>query len=147
MDDAIIKGGLSVDDRGFVGFNNDFDMRNVRRYYYVSNHQAGTVRAFHAHEFEHKYVSVLQGAALIALVRVDDVHAPDKDEAVAVYTLSEYKPSVIHLPCGHANGSMSLTDDALLIYFSTSTLEESLGDDYRYPADFWGNGVWEVEAR
>ncbi len=40
---------------------------------------------------------------------------------------------------------MSLTDDAKIIFFSTTTLEESQGDDYRFDARLWD--CWRVEER
>jgi dTDP-4-dehydrorhamnose 3,5-epimerase len=40
---------------------------------------------------------------------------------------------------------MSLTEDAKLIFFSTSTLEESKDDDFRYPARYWD--IWTVAER
>jgi dTDP-4-dehydrorhamnose 3,5-epimerase len=40
---------------------------------------------------------------------------------------------------------MSLTADAKLMFFSTSTVEESRGDDYRYDARHWD--PWQVEER
>ena len=44
----LIEGGLAVDDRGSVAFVNDFDLAVARRFYVVSNHSAGFVRAWHA---------------------------------------------------------------------------------------------------
>ena len=61
----VFEGGLSVDDRGAVGFVNDFAFEGVRRFYTVSNHAAGFVRAWHAHRREAKYVTVLRGAAVV----------------------------------------------------------------------------------
>ena len=52
----LIEGGLAVDDRGIVSFVNDFDFAGVKRFYMVSNHKAGFVRAWHAHKHEAKYV-------------------------------------------------------------------------------------------
>jgi dTDP-4-dehydrorhamnose 3,5-epimerase len=40
---------------------------------------------------------------------------------------------------------MTLTDDAKLLFFSTSTLEDSLGDDIRFNWDKWD--IWEIERR
>jgi dTDP-4-dehydrorhamnose 3,5-epimerase len=40
---------------------------------------------------------------------------------------------------------MSLTVDAKIMFFSTSTLEESMKDDIRFPARRWD--PWHVEER
>jgi dTDP-4-dehydrorhamnose 3,5-epimerase len=140
-----MSGGLAVDDRGEVAFVNDFNFTGVKRFYLVSNHRQGFVRAWHAHRREAKYVTVVQGAALIGAVKIDDWDAPAKDAQVHRYVLSSHKPSVLYIPAGYANGFMSLTDDARLMFFSTSTLEESTGDDIRYDARLWD--IWNVVER
>ena len=48
----LLEGGLAVDDRGTVSFVNGFDFRGVKRFYTVTNHRAGFVRAWHAHRHE-----------------------------------------------------------------------------------------------
>jgi dTDP-4-dehydrorhamnose 3,5-epimerase len=141
----LINGGLAVDDRGQVSFVNDFDFKDVKRFYMVSNHSAGFVRAWHAHKKEAKYVLVVKGAAVVGAVEIDDWDKPSKDAEVKRFVLSEKKPTVLYIPAGHANGFMSLTKDAQLMFFSTSTLEESLGDDIRYDARYWD--IWSVEER
>ncbi len=142
---TILAGGLSVDDRGEVGFVNGFDFAGVKRFYTVRNHRAGFVRAWHAHRKEAKYVTVVSGAALVGAVRVDDWDAPSRAAPVARHVLAAGQPRVLYIPLGHANGFMSLTDDARLIFFSTSTLEESRNDDIRYDARHWD--IWTVEER
>jgi len=141
----LLEGGLAVDDRGAVGFVNDFDFSGVNRFYTVTNHRAGFVRAWHAHRHEAKYVTVLQGAAIIGAVKIDDWENPSQESEVYRYVLSSSKPAVVYIPAGYANGFMSLTKDALLVFFSTATLEESRGDDVRYDARYWD--IWEVIER
>jgi dTDP-4-dehydrorhamnose 3,5-epimerase-like enzyme len=141
----LLSGGLGVDDRGQVGFVNDFDFAGVKRFYTVMNHQRNFVRAWHAHRKEAKYVTVVQGAALIGAVAIDDWDHPSKGAEVSRHVLSASKPAVLFIPAGFANGFMSLTDDAMVVFFSTSTLNESLGDDFRYEARYWD--IWHVEER
>jgi dTDP-4-dehydrorhamnose 3,5-epimerase-like enzyme len=141
----LIPGGTATDDRGILSFVNDFDPSNARRFYVVTNHTRGFIRAWHGHRREGKYVTVLQGAAVVAAVRVDDWDHPDPNARVHRYVLSARNPAVLFIPPGYANGAMSLTDDALIQYFSTSTIEESKGDDIRFDARFWD--PWSVEER
>ena len=61
------------------------------------------------------------------------------------YVISEKKPQVVYIPPGYANGFMSLTKDLKLVFYSTSTLEESSGDDIRYDARYWD--IWDVVER
>jgi dTDP-4-dehydrorhamnose 3,5-epimerase len=141
----IIEGGLAVDDRGDLAFVNDFHFEGVKRFYMVSNHRAGFVRAWHAHRHEAKYVIAVQGAAIVAAVAIDNWEHPSKNAQVHRYVLSAQKPAVLYIPAGYANGFMSLTTDTKLIFFSTATLEESRNDDVRYDSRYWD--AWQVVER
>jgi len=140
-----MEGGLAVDDRGQVAFVNDFDFEGVKRFYMVSNHAQGFVRAWHAHRYEAKYVLVVQGSALVGAVAIDDWDSPSKEAEVHRFVLSEKKPGILYIPAGYANGFMSLTEDARLVFFSTRTLTEALEDDIRYDSRYWD--IWEIEER
>jgi dTDP-4-dehydrorhamnose 3,5-epimerase-like enzyme len=142
---VLIEGGLAVDDRGELGFVNDFQFAGIQRFYVVSNHRAGFVRAWHAHRRERKYVTVVEGAALVAAVRIDDWERPSAQAVVHRYVLSAQRPAVLCIPAGYANGFMSLTADAKLIFFSSATLAESRDDDVRYDAHYWD--PWEAVER
>jgi dTDP-4-dehydrorhamnose 3,5-epimerase-like enzyme len=145
MDPTLLAGGLAVDDRGEVGFVNGFDFAGVKRFYTVRNHRAGFVRAWHAHRREAKYVTVVSGAALVGAVRIDDWDRPSASQPVIRHVLADAQPRVFCIPAGYANGFMSLTDDTRLIFFSTSTLDESKDDDVRYDARYWD--IWTIEER
>ncbi len=141
----IIKGGISIDDRGQVMFVNDFNFEGVKRFYIISNHRAGFVRAWHGHKEEAKYALAVSGAALVGVVAIDNWEEPAQDAEVRRYVLSEKLPQLLYIPPGYANGSMLLTDDAQLIFFSTTTLEESLKDTIQYDARYWD--IWQVKER
>lgn len=141
----VIPGGASTDDRGRVYFANDFDLGECRRLYVVENFLAGTVRAWHAHRRERKWVMALQGVALACCVRVDDWDAPSRDLPVQRFTLDADHPAVLVIPGGYANGAMALVPQTKLLYFSDATLEQSLQDDIRYPARYWD--PWQIRER
>jgi len=141
----LIEGALAVDDRGALGFVNDFDLAGIRRFYIVRNHQVGFVRAWHGHRREKKYVTAVVGAAVVGAVKLDDWSSPRRDLPVQRYVLSAERPSVLYIPAGYANGFMTLTADTRLVFFSTATLEESRGDDVRFDARYWN--PWDVVAR
>lgn len=148
----MIEGGLAVDDRGTIRFVNDFDFKDVKRFYQVSNHQQGFVRAWHGHAREGKHVYVSQGAAIVATVplyhleRVKEGQIPPDKECVKRVVLSASRPQILYVPPGHANGFKTLTKDTTVIFFSTATLEESQGDDFRYDANIIPD-VWSVKER
>ncbi|MDO8581273.1 MAG: dTDP-4-dehydrorhamnose 3,5-epimerase family protein [bacterium] len=141
----IFEGGLSVDDRGTVTFVNGFTFAGVKRFYSIRNHRKGFVRAWHAHRKEGKYVAMFAGSALIGAVPIDNWDHPAKDAKVFRVVLSSAKPSIVYIPPGYANGAMSLSDDAIIVYFSTASMEETKGDDVRYDARYWD--IWNIEER
>ena len=142
---TLIRGGLAADDRGGVSFVNDFAFSGVKRFYMVENHQRGFVRAWHAHKKEGKYALAVKGAALVCAVKIDDWTHPSKNSTVHRYVLDARTPAVLAIPPGFANGFMSLTDDAKIMFFTTSSLEESQSDDYRFDARHWD--PWHVVER
>ena len=141
----IIKGDLAVDDRGQVVFANEFNFSGVKRFYMVSNHNQGFVRAWHAHKKEAKYVWVVKGAAVVGIVKIDDWDKPSRNTEVKRFIFSENKPTILYIPPGYANGFMSLSDDTQIVFFSTSTIDDSLGDDYRFDSRYWD--IWSVVER
>jgi len=144
-DVQLLKGGLAVDDRGSVSFINDFNFNDVKRFYMIENHKRDFTRAWHAHKNEGKYVSVVKGSAIVGAVKIDNWEKPSKDSEVNRFVLSEKSPSILFIPKGYANGFKSLTDDTKIIFYSTSTLEESMGDDIRFDSNYWN--IWEIEER
>lgn len=141
----LIDGGVSIDDRGQVGFINGFSLDGIKRFYWVSNHRENFVRAWHAHKNEAKYVTVVEGEALIGAVKIDNWTQPSKDCKMWRFVLSSRKPSILYIPAGFANGFMNLTGNAKLLFFSTSDIEQSKNDDYRFDARYWD--AWTVVER
>jgi len=135
----VINGGIAVDDRGSLRFVNDFDFAGVKRFYQVQNHRKGFIRAWHGHKKEAKYVYVAKGTALIGAVPIEG------EETVTKFILSDKSPKVLFIPAGYYNGAMTLEDDTIIQYFSTTTLEESKGDDIRLSYDAWD--IWQEDFR
>lgn len=145
VEPVLIEGDVSIDDRGEVAFVNGFDMGQVKRFYTLTNHKVSFIRAWHAHKKESKYVTVVNGAAIVAAVQIDDWDSPSKDLKIHRYVLSAAKPAVLFIPSGFANGFMTLRENTKLLFFSTATLEESRGDDVRFDAYYWN--PWQIIER
>ena len=142
-----IAGGCALDDRGQVTFVNDFSFAGIRRFYLVENFSTEVVRAFHGHLREEKYILVVAGSALVAAVRMDDPVRPSKQAKPHRFVLSDRQPRILHVPAGYANGFRPLEAGTRILFFSTAALEETAQDDYRFPYDYWGADVWQVESR
>jgi dTDP-4-dehydrorhamnose 3,5-epimerase-like enzyme len=139
----LFKGGLAVDDRGALSFVNDFNFEGVKRFYMVENHRSGFIRAWHGHQREGKYIFVVSGSAIIGAVPL-----PTQPNEILVpykFVLSAKSPAILWVPPMHANGFKSLEENTKILFFSTSTLEESKNDDMRFPYNQWN--IWEEDFR
>ena len=134
----LLAGGKAIDDRGSVSFVNDFNFDEVKRFYQVQNHAIGFIRAWHGHKKEGKYVYVANGSAVVGAVDLDN-------EKICRVVLSAQKPQILYIPPNHANGFMNLCENTIIQFFSTSTLEDALNDDIRFPWNKWN--IWGIEYR
>jgi dTDP-4-dehydrorhamnose 3,5-epimerase len=134
----IIEGNIFIDDRGELSFVNDMNFKKVKRFYSIHHLEEGMVRAWHSHQHEEKFVWVVKGTFLVGAVHVET-------EAILKYTLSSIKPQILWIPGGFANGFKNLERDSTIVFFSTSTKEQSAGDDTRYPWNKWN--IWDVQYR
>jgi dTDP-4-dehydrorhamnose 3,5-epimerase-like enzyme len=135
---TLIKGAMFADDRGFLRFVNDFNFEGVKRFYQVENYEKGFIRAWHGHMKEGKYVYVVKGSAIVG------THSMETD-ITQRFVLSASKPEILWIPPSHYNGFKTLEENTILMFFSTSTLEESKGDDIREKYNKWD--IWNVEYR
>jgi len=142
---VIIEGALNIDDRGILAFSNDIDLSGVRRFYVMSNHLVGQVRAWHAHRMERKLMWPLSGAMLVGLVQIDDWTNPSKTAPVSRIVLAAEQPRMLIVPPSFANGTMSLTPRSTMLVLSTFVLAESLDDDFRFDSRYWN--PWEIQER
>ena len=137
MDVNFISGGLHVAERGVVSFVNDFDFKEVERFYTIREHAAGEPRGWIGHRKEQKWFTALTGTVLVAVVAPDQWEFPASNLPVERYVLSALKPTVLHVPAGHATASIMLSSDALLGIFSTGKIADAGKDDWRFDVETW----------
>jgi len=134
----LIKGDTFVDDRGALSFVNDMNFFGIKRFYSIHHDTHGMIRAWHGHCNEGKFVFVPDGVFLVGAVHMET-------EKVHKFVLSSIKPSFLWIPPGYANGFKNLRPDSTIMFFSTSTMEESKGDDIRFEWDKWN--IWQEDYR
>ena len=137
----IVNADVAIDGRGELLFCNDFNMSNIKRFYQIKNFKNPFVRAWHGHKFEDKYIIVSKGAALLAVVKIDNWKKPKKNIKIKKFVLNDKKPKLLFIPGGHAHGYKTLLRNTSLIVFSTATLSQSMKDDYRFDAYYWNPWV------
>lgn len=139
----IYSGNIHSDIRGQVKFVNDFSFKGVKRFYQIENANTDIIRAFHGHKIEAKYVYVVSGSILFCAVHIANFKSPSKKAIVERHILTGKNPQVIYIPPCFANGFKTLETNTKVIFYSTSSLEDSKADDYRIPYDYWGTDIWQ----
>ena len=142
---VVFQGNKVFDDRGSLGFINGFNVSEFKRFYLIENHSVNFIRAWHGHLKETKAIIMVKGEALVCAVELDNTTDPNKNNEVTRIVLSATSPSALYIPAGYANGFMTLSTDAKLLVFSSTTVEESQGDDYRFAYDYWN--PWNITPR
>jgi len=126
------------DDRG--DFINIPFHQTFKRSYIINNNQAGVVRAFHGHKNEGKLFYVPRGAFKFILINMEN-------NSWKEYTLLASVPKTLFVSPNFYNGFVSLSEDSILITYSTSSMDESKVDDIRLPFDTLGENVWKINNR
>ena len=140
MNPKQFKGAISIDKRGSVSYNNNLKLKKIKRFYIVQNKKKNHVRAWHGHKKEAKFIFCIQGKAKIAAVKITNYNEPSKKNRPFTWVIDSKIPNVVYVPPGYANGSMSLTKDMRILVFSTSSLKQSIKDDFRFPSNYWD--IW-----
>ena len=133
----VISGGLHIDEGGEISYFNDFNFRDVKRFYVVSNKSTSIIRAWQGHKVEQKYFFVVKGTYLVCAVEIDNWRNPSKDLKPTKFILDEKNPKILCIPPGYANGIKALEKHSKLIIYSNLNLEESSKDIYRYQSNLW----------
>lgn len=149
---SLWEGKQFVDDRGSVSFVNEFNPYKcgVERFYTVRNVRSQYIRAWHGHKREGKFAMVTSGMALVCVVRIAAAQKWVENDVPCEYEsfiLCGWQPKVLWIPPGYYNGFKSLKEGTDIMFFSTSSLEDSKGDDYRLDWDALGTKMWNEHFR
>jgi len=136
---TIIKGDNFIDYRGRLNFCNDMDFSKVKRFYEIVHDKDGQRRGLHGHLIEEKWMRVTRGTFQILLVPIAqvgyEVELVGGLSDIIEFTLSEYKPQILHVPAFYANGIRNLTTNANITIYSSLSIEDAKKDDYRFDCD------------
>ncbi len=133
----IIEGEIFRDHRGTISSLNEFHFEGVRRTYLIHHPDASVVRGWHAHRHERKWFYCVKGSFTLALVEIDDWEHPSQALEAQIFELSEERSRLVCVPAGYANCLKARTDGAVMLVLSDKTLDEALGDSWRYDASMW----------
>ena len=137
----VIQGEVFRDERGQISSLNEFHFEGVKRTYIIHHPDASVVRGWHAHQHERKWFYCIKGRFSVALIKVDNWDTPSHDLKAEVFHLDENDSKIVCVPAGYANCLKAIEDDSIMQVFSDKTLQEALGDSWRYDKNLWYN--WE----
>jgi len=94
-------------------------------------------RGWHGHEFESKIFITTSGRIRFGAVRVNDSTDSDPLEKPVTADLDYSCADAFFVPGGQANSILSLEPGSRALVLSSSSLEDSLADDFRIDPTFW----------
>ncbi|GEM66505.1 hypothetical protein SMI01S_01110 [Sphingobacterium mizutaii NBRC 14946 = DSM 11724] len=134
-----IQGGIAKDNRGQIRFVNDFDMKDVERFYVIKNTDLDLIRGWRAHKIEKRWFYVLSGSFLISVVKIDNWHNPSRDLIVEDIILNSMDNRILHLPNGYGTAFRALEEDSQILVFADHTIDHAKYDDFTYDLSYFLN--------
>ena len=133
----VLKGFNYEDARGLLSYNNNLNLSGFKRLYVIENSADQPFRGWHGHEFESKIFITISGRIRFGAVRVNDWANPDPAEKPNTADLDSLSVDAFFVPGGYANAILSIESGSQALVLSSSSLKESLRDDYRIDRNFW----------
>lgn len=145
---------VNTDDRGnlFEIIRSDTlpDGLAPKQVYYVENHQANTIRGYHAHNIMFDWFLVPKGAALFVFFQTLKTGNGTVTQYQRV-TVTDKNPCVIEVPPFVFHGWKSLTDDTCLISIASECYDKHKPDEVRVPYtaldDALGASPWDIKFK
>ena len=102
MEPILYQSSSNSDHRGAVSFTNELDLNKAVRTYKVTNKQIKTVRAWHGHKLEEKWIIVEEGEFLVCAVEIDNFQNPNKEQKIFELNMTP-NDGVLFIPKNYAN--------------------------------------------
>ncbi len=133
---SIIKGNSFSDDRGKITFNNEFNAVEVKRIYFIENHNLDFIRGWQGHQIEQRWFICVKGAFEIKVIKIDNWENPSNDLHDIVYQINAVNSDVLHVPKGHITSIQALEEESKLMAMSDYLLGE-IKDEYRFDMQYF----------
>lgn len=131
-----IIGNTFVDERGTLSFNNELDLSEVKRMYFIENADLSIQRAWQGHQIEKRWFVAVLGKFLIKLVKIDNFECPSDDLEVLSFELDSKTLDTLKVEAGYASSIQALATDSKLMVYSNYKMGEVL-DNYKYNPTQW----------
>jgi len=136
MKPKLIIGNHFSDKRGVLTFNNNFDIQNVKRVYFIENSDIDLIRGWQGHRIEQRWFSVVLGSFEITLIAVDNWEKPNSNLPKEKFIINSLNFQVLHIPSGYITSIQALDKNSKLMAMSDYSIGE-IQDEYRYSSDYF----------
>ena len=134
---TVVKGVIAQDQRGQIRFVNDFDMKQIRRFYLIANRDTELTRGWRGHRREQRWLYAVSGSFSVDLVVIDDWERPSRDTPIETWVLKHADQQVLCIPSGWAMAFRALQPDSEMLVFADHLIEDAESDDYTWPLDYF----------
>lgn len=135
----LIQGGIAKDQRGQIRFVNNFDMKDVKRFYIIKNSDLDLVRGWKAHKIEKRWFYLLSGSFKISLVKIDNWMEPSRNLEIKQVILNSDENRMIYVPAGFGTALKAIEPESEILVFADHYLDHALLDDYTYDSGYFNN--------
>jgi dTDP-4-dehydrorhamnose 3,5-epimerase-like enzyme len=132
----LIRGGSHSDNRGEIGFNNDFDASDIKRIYTIENKSTSFIRAWQGHAIERRWFSAIKGSFEIKLIKIENWENPDKNTEVSSIILNDKNLDTLCVPNGYISSIQALKEESKLLAMSDYLLGE-IKDEYKFDVNYF----------
>lgn len=136
MKPHLISGNQYKDQRGFLFYNNDFDVSSIKRMYIIENASTNFVRAWQGHSVEQRWFSTVEGCFIIKLIEIDNWENPNIYLPEIEFVLRSDSLNVLHIPKGYVTSIQAMEDKSKLLVMADYHLGE-IQDEFRYPQNYF----------
>ncbi|MCT1532632.1 WxcM-like domain-containing protein [Sphingobacterium daejeonense] len=133
----LIQGGIAKDHRGQIRFVNDFDMKDIKRFYIIKNTDLELTRGWRAHKIEQRWFYVLSGSFQFGVVKIDDWISPNRESEIEKFKVLSIENRIIHVPKGFGTAFKALEQDSEILVFSDFPIEHACFDDHSFDLDYF----------
>lgn len=131
-----IIGNTFADERGTLSFNNELDLCEVKRMYFIENADLSIQRAWQGHKIEKRWFIAAKGKFLIKLVKIDNFECPSDSLEVRPFELDSKTLDALLVDAGYASSIQALEADSKLLVFSNYRIGE-IEDNYKFNPTQW----------
>ena len=132
MQPSLIPGGVHLDRRGELKFNNSFKMSQIKRFYTITFKKKLDFRRWQGHKIEQRWFVAICGNFKIQLIFVDNWNKSNTKVEKINFDLSSDALNVLHIPNGYLTSIQASSDNSILLAMSDYNLNE-INDEYRFP--------------